>query len=297
MAIYNLGSINIDHVYGVAEFPVAGETVASANYMCNLGGKGANQSIALARAGATTYHIGAIHQSDSWLCDEIAAAGVDVSGLQHSQIPTGHAIVSVNEAGENQILLFAGANQDIDMTSAIAQLDNAADGDWVLLQNETNGATEYVAAAKARGLNVAYSAAPFDAAVANDLLDSCDLLIVNEGEADALLRANNQASSPADLGINHFVITKGGDGATYYGEGRQLNQPAFAIDVMDTTGAGDCFYGFFLAAIMRREPIEQVLLQASAAAAIQVTQKGAASAIPSQQAVLNFIKQQQVRPT
>lgn len=296
MAVYNLGSINIDHVYRVNQFPAAGETMASEQYMRSLGGKGANQSIALARAGAGTHHIGAINAGDTWLSDEIAATNVDMSGLQHSEMATGHAIVSVNDAGENQILLYAGANHDIDMKQAIAMLDNAVDGDWVLLQNETNGAKDYVAAAKARGLNVAYSAAPFDADIAIGLLDSCDLLIVNEGEAAALSHATGNAASPADLGIRHLVITKGGKGATYYGDGQQVDQPAFAVDVVDTTGAGDCFYGFFLAAIMRRDTVEQALLQASAAAAIQVTQQGAANAIPSRQQVLGFIEQQQVRP-
>ena len=178
------------------------------------------------------------------------------------------------------------------MDTAIAHLDTADTADWVLLQNETNGAREFVAAAKAKGMQIAYSAAPFDASIALDLLPDCDLLIVNEGEAAALASASGKTLSAADFGLKHLVVTKGSKGAVYYGDNIQIEQPSFVVTPIDTTGAGDCFYGFFLAAVMQDEGVNQALLQASAAAAIQVTRQGAAAAIPTRQDVLDFIDQQ-----
>ena len=291
MIVYNLGSINIDQVYTVPHFPQAGETLATLSYMRALGGKGANQSIALAQAGAQVTHIGAIHPADNWLITEMQSYGVDCSAVQHSEAATGHAIVAVNTAGENQILLHAGANAAIDIPAAITLLDQASHEDWALLQNETNGAADFVAAAKAKGVKIAYSAAPFDANVALALLPDLDLLVVNEGEAAALAAATNTA--PDQLGVPHLVITKGAEGATYYDGTCVLTQQAFPVEAIDTTGAGDCFYGYFLAALIAHEPIERALQQATAASALQVTKAGAAEAIPSKADVLEFIDKQE----
>lgn len=287
MAIFNLGSINIDFIYTVSHFPAAGETLTTSSFMQALGGKGANQSIALAAAGAKVFHIGAANPADNWLFMEMAGCGVDMSFVQKSGKPTGHAIVSVNDEGENQILLCPGANREIDIEAALAALTNAdPSSDWVLLQNETNGALDYVEAAKAGGLKIAYSAAPFEEDVAMRLLPHCDLLIVNEGEAAALATASGKA--PEELGLAHLVITRGGKGADYIGVAGQFHQPAFPVKPVDATGAGDCFFGYFLAGLARGEKIEVTLSVASAAAAMQVTRAGAANAIPSRADVLAF---------
>ena len=179
MTIFNLGSINIDLIYRVSHFPAPGETLTTRDHERMLGGKGANQSIALARAGGDVRHIGATSAEDEWLRAEMRDAGVDIGGVQDSGLATGHAVVSVSDDGENQILLYPGANHDIDLQAAVAQLDTADEGDWALLQNETNGADEFVAAARARGIKLAYSAAPFDAAITACLLPETDLLFVN----------------------------------------------------------------------------------------------------------------------
>ena len=287
MAIFNLGSINIDLIYKVPHFPTAGETLTTRSFMRALGGKGANQSIALAAAGASVFHIGAANPDDSWLFDEMRASGVDITHVQESDTPTGHAIVSVNDEGENQILLHPGANRAIDIAAANAVLDQGVVGDWVLLQNETNGALEFVEAAKARGLHIAYSAAPFEEAVALALLPHCDLLIVNDGEAAALVKA---IGAPLEnLGLSHLVITKGAHGADYMGQYGTYHQPACTVDAIDTTGAGDCFYGYFLAGLAANEDISAILRDASAAAALQVTRSGAAKAIPLRQDVMAFV--------
>jgi len=287
MTVFNLGSINIDLVYKVSHFPAPGETLTTLDHQRTLGGKGANQSIALARAGTDVRHIGATSPEDQWLRAEMRGSGVDISGIQDSGLATGHAIVSVSVDGENQILLFPGANHDIDMEAAGHRLDTAAAGDWALLQNETNGGAEFVAAARDRGLKIAYSAAPFDAGVTAGLLPHTDLLIVNEGEAEALAAMLGRPATAA--GIPHLVITRGGEGADYAGEAGTFHQPAFEVDVVDTTGAGDCFFGYFLAEIAAGGAVPQALRLASAAAALHVTRQGAGAAIPDRAAVAAFL--------
>ena len=179
-----------------------------------LGGKGANQSIALARAGADIRHIGATRAEDGWLRAEMRRAGVDISGVQDSDLATGHAIVTVSADGENQIMLYPGANHTIDMARASEALAKAGPADWALLQNETNGAGEFVATARERGMKIAYSAAPFDAELTASLLPQTDLLVVNEGEAAAL--SDMLGKPAAEAGI-HLVVTRGGAGADYTG--------------------------------------------------------------------------------
>ena len=287
MTIFNLGSINIDLIYRVTHFPAPGETMTTLEHERMLGGKGANQSIALARAGADIRHIGATSAEDGWLRAEMRAAGVDISGVQDSDLATGHAIVTVSADGENQIMLYPGANHAIDMARAADGLTGAGPGDWALLQNETNGADEFVTAARARGMKIAYSAAPFDADVTAGLLPQTDLLVVNEGEAAAL--SDMLGKPAAEAGIPHLVVTRGGDGADYTGIDGALHSPAFAVTPVDTTGAGDCFFGFLLAAMAGGRPIETALREASAAAAIQVTRRGAAAAIPDRATLDDFL--------
>lgn len=287
MTVFNLGSINIDLVYMVPHFPAPGETLTTLDYQRMLGGKGTNQSIALARAGGTVVHIGATHAEDGWIRGEMHAAGVDISALQTSDTATGHAVVSVSRDGENQILLWPGSNHAIDMGEAIATLDRAKAGDWALLQNETCGADAFVAAARAHGLKIAYSAAPFDAEVTARLLPHTDLLVVNEVEAAALTEMLGRPAATA--GLPHLVITKGRDGADYYGADGTLHQPAFEVSPLDTTGAGDCFFGYLLAGIAEGGDMAASLRLASAAAALQVTHHGAAAAIPTRAAVDEFL--------
>ena len=287
MTVFNLGSINIDLVYTVPHFPAPGETLTTLDHQRTLGGKGANQSIALARAGGDVRHIGATNREDEWLRAEMRGAGVGMSGVQDSSLATGHAIVSVSVDGENQILLFPGANHDIDMDDANATLDQAGDGDWALLQNETNGGAEFVAAARHRGLKLAYSAAPFDAEITAGLLPHTDLLIVNEGEAEALAAMLGRPATEA--GIPHLVITRGGDGADYTSEAGSFHQPAFDVDVVDTTGAGDCFFGYFLAELAVGVAVPQALRLASAAGALHVTRQGAGAVIPDRADVEAFL--------
>ncbi len=287
MAIYNLGSVNIDHVYRVPHLPAPGETLASTSFNSGLGGKGANQSIAIARAGGQVFHIGAVGADGGWLADQMANAGVDTRHLSVIDVPTGHAIINVDDAAENVIVLFTGANRALTEAMVNDALSDAGAGDWLLLQNETNLGVYAAKAARAKGMRVAYAAAPFDAEAVAEMLPVTDLLAVNHIEAAQLSKALGVPA--AELPVALVLITRGADGATLQTGDEEISVEAFKVDPVDTTGAGDTFLGYFLAALDLGQPAKDALTFASAASAIQVTKVGAAVAIPAAAEVEAFL--------
>lgn len=287
MAVYNLGSVNIDHVYRVPHLPEPGETLAATSFNSGLGGKGANQSIAVAKAGGQVFHIGAIGADGGWLADQMADAGVDTRYLSVIDVPTGHAIINVDDAAENVIVLFTGANRALTEEMVNEALSDAGAGDWLLLQNETNLGVYTAKAAKAKGMRVAYAAAPFDPEAAAEMLPVTDLLAVNHIEAAQLSEA--MGVSAVDLPVAQVLITRGADGATLQTGDEEVSVEAFKVNPVDTTGAGDTFLGFFLAALDLGRSAKDTLTFASAASAIQVTKVGAAMAIPTADDVEKFL--------
>ncbi len=284
--IFNFGSINLDLVYRVPHLPAPGETLASQSFERYLGGKGINQSIAAHRAGAEVRHVGCLGPDGDWLRDQIAGFGLTLDDITTVDVPTGHAVIYVDDAAENQIVLFGGSNQAFTQAQIDAVLDSASDGDWVLLQNETNLVPEIAKSARARGLNVAYSAAPFDPEAVRAVLDHVTLLALNEGEAKALTQETGK--TPADLGVPTVLITRGVDGAELHQNGQVLTQASFPVDAVDTTGAGDTFLGAFMARFVEGDAA-RALEFAAAASAIQVTRPGAAAAIPDAAEVEAFL--------
>lgn len=278
MTILCVGSINVDHVYRVAQHPAPGETLADKGYTAGLGGKGANMSLAAAAAGAAVRHVGALGAEGGWCRDRLAAAGINVSGIAEVGEATGHAVIMVDDAGENIIVIHPGANRaltEIQIDAAIAQ---AQPGDWLLLQNETNLVPFAARAARAAGLKVAYAAAPFEPLAAAELVEHADLLAVNEVEAAQL--ASHLGREMSDLPVAEVLVTRGARGAVLHGA-TPLEVAAFPVEPVDTTGAGDTFFGYFLAGLDTGAPADAALRRASAASAIQITRPGAADAIPS----------------
>jgi len=289
MAIFNLGSINIDHVYRVPHLPVAGETLASLSMHSGLGGKGANQSIAIAKAGGAVHHIGVIGFDGEWTRQALTDYGVDTTHVLSQNISTGHAIINVDDAGENAIVLFAGANHEVTEKQLNAALAGAKAGDWLLMQNETNIGHVAALAARANGMKVAYAAAPFDAFVTVEILPFVDFLAVNAIEAKQLADALD--CTPDDIPVPQMVITHGAEGAVFRHGHHKETVTAFPVKPVDTTGAGDTFLGYFLAALDAGWAERDALVQAAAASAIQVTRAGAATAIPTATEVLAFLKE------
>ncbi|MCP5075275.1 MAG: ribokinase [Rhodobacteraceae bacterium] len=289
--IINFGSINTDLVYQVDHMPEAGETLAALTHEKFLGGKGLNQSVAIARAGGELRHVGCIGAGDFWIREQVATAGLDLAHVNEVAEPTGHAIIFVDRNGENEIVICGGANQRLSDDMVSTALDGLDGPDhWVLFQNETN-LTELVAkTAKDLGFKIAYSAAPFSAAHALPLLPLVDLVAVNETEAAELAAA---ADLPfEEIGVPMLLVTKGSKGADLCAEGACVHQPAVPVDPVDTTGAGDTFLGSFLARLDLTGDAVGALHYAAFASALQVTRPGAANAIPTEAEVLAYLEVQ-----
>jgi len=286
--IYNLGSINIDHIYRVPHFPAPGETLLSESYSKGLGGKGANQSIAIARAGGAVVHIGAIGDDALWTRDMLAKAGADISGIAVLESATGHAIINVDKSGENCIVLYDGANVLVSEGQISAGLASAKAGDWFLLQNEVNNGPFAAKLARAKGLKVAYVAAPFDADKVQAMLPYVDLLSVNEGEAAMVCAA--LGVSEDEIPVEKLLITRGGEEISYRDGADRNTQAVFEVDLVDTTGAGDTIMGYFMAQLDGGKSPQEALRIAAAAAALMVTKKGTAEAIPLMEDVAGFIR-------
>lgn len=296
MTIINFGSINIDHVYQVPHFVQPGETLASNSYQKLLGGKGANQSIALAKAGSEVNHVGLINESDFAFKQTLIREGVNCKYVKGSEVASGHAIIQVSDSGENSIVLFAGANHEIDQALVNQALADATAEDWVLLQNETSAIAEVMRSAKDKGMKVAFNPAPMTESVKQLPLELVDLLIVNEVEAEALTGHTDleeiERYCQDNLDGCEVIVTLGSKGAQLLRANENVFASAFKVDAVDTTAAGDTFIGFFLSAYVSGIDAEQCIKQACAASAIAVTRMGAAQSIPSQEEVHAFLAKQ-----
>lgn len=281
MSVYCYGSINIDHFYKVSHFVAPGETLAASAYRVELGGKGANQSVAAARAGANVRHLGAVGADGQQALGQLGAYGVDVAGVQVlDEVATGHAVIMVDPTGENAILLHAGANRALSLETALGAMDALEIGDILLMQNETAHGPEIARAAQGMGAEVIYSAAPFDLEAAQAILPHVNVLVVNAIEAQQLQEATGLDLH--DLPVDAVVVTRGADGASWHARGwPDILVPALAAQVVDTTGAGDCFTGALAAALDRGAGPEEAMRFAAAAASLQVARHGTAGAMPS----------------
>lgn len=278
MAIWNLGSINADYVYSVPHIPAPGETLSSTKRQLFLGGKGANMSVAAARAAAHVNHIGAVGSDGCWAVERLLEYGVDTRNVAEIDTETAHALIIVNQHGENTIVLHPGANFEVPQTTLQTAMAEAQTGDWLVIQNETNLQRTAAELGKRMGLQVAYAAAPFDAERVQAVLPYLDFLILNAVEAEQLHAATGM--SPKDLPVRNVVVTLGADGADWYGTGDKEHFPAYKVDAVDTTGAGDTFTGYVLAGLDRGVPMGQAIRQATKAAALMVTRHGTADVIP-----------------
>ena len=279
MTIWNLGSINADMVYDLPHLPQAGETLAAGGFDRFLGGKGANMSVAAARAGARVAHIGAVGPDGRWARDRLTEYGVDSRHIAQVTTPTGHAIIAVDAGGENLIILYPGANHAVQHQQFQQALGEAVTGDLLVMQNETNAQVEAARLGRDLGLTVCYAAAPFQVDAVQAVLPYLDFLILNAVEAAQLKAATGLA--PSDLPVAHVIVTLGAQGARYYQRSHDpLDFAAHKVDVVDTTGAGDTFTGYVLAALDRGMPMPQAIAQANRAAALMVTRHGTADVIP-----------------
>lgn len=285
MKLLNFGSLNKDYVYDVEHFVQPGETASSKGLFINCGGKGLNQSIAAAKAGAAVFHAGIIGADGAMLEEKLRENGVDVSLLQRAEAPNGHAMIQVDKSGQNCILLYGGTNQMLTKEYIDRTLDVFSGEDvLVLMQNETNLVGYIMGEAHRRGMRTALNAAPMDEKAAAYPLEVLDWLIVNEVEGRQIAGCERDEEilpilreRYPDCGI---LLTLGSRGAQCYRGGEEYRIGCFQVDVVDTTAAGDTFSGYFLQSIYEDGDIPLALLRASAASALAIGRKGASDSVP-----------------
>lgn len=292
MKVINFGSINIDHVYEVEHFVHPGETLRSDSYHLFSGGKGANQSLSLARAGAKVLHAGKIGEEGRWLLEKLQQSGVDTSLIEVVDAPTGHALIQVNPKGENAIIIHAGANETLTENNIESVLAMADQGDCLLVQNEINLVDKIIQKAREKGLLIVFNPAPMNVAVKEYPLDLVDIFIINEVEGEALTQQSEPEAILKQMQRRYpqskTVLTLGTQGLIYEDEREGVSLPALKVDAVDTTGAGDTFIGYFLAELISGKEIAECLKIGIRASALCVTRKGAGDSIPWRKEVEGF---------
>ncbi len=289
MKILNFGSLNIDLFYRVERFAAAGETIDSMTYEKNIGGKGLNQSVALARAGGQVYHAGNVGHDGDFLVDFLHSTGVNTDLIRRVDTPSGNAVIQIDKAGQNCILLYGGANRCVTNEQIDEVLSHFEAGDIVILQNEINKMREIITKSHEKGMTVVLNPSPF--AGCTDLpLNLVDYFIVNEHEAAQLAEQEQQEAIISALLQKYpsakFVMTLGGNGSLYFDADSHHFQGTYPAEIVDTTGAGDTFTGFFFASIAKGETVPHAMELAAKAASVTITRQGAAPSIPTLKQIL-----------
>lgn len=289
------GSLNRDHTYRLHHFLRPGETNHALSYDVLAGGKGLNQALSLARAGAETFMGGCIGEDGLSLQTFLQNNGVDTQYLKKVEAPTGHAIIQVEDSGENCILVYPGANYALTEEQIEETLGQFAAGDLLLVQNETNLVGMLLQKAKEHGMITALNPSPISETLREEIpLAMVDWLILNRAELSALAGAEDLQEAVKHMQEAYprcrLVVTLGAEGAVYCDGNGTIRQPAYAVQTVDTTGAGDTFTGYFLETYYRTLDPKEALRRAAAAAALAVTRPGAAASIPAAEEVSSFLK-------
>ncbi len=305
MKILNFGSLNIDYVYRVAHILQPGETLKAGEMEVFPGGKGLNQSIAAARAGAEVYHAGMVGAEDGgFLLDVCRENHVNTDYIRTAEGKSGHTIIQVDDNAQNSILLYGGGNRKITEDFIREVLAGFGKGDILVLQNEINLLDVVIDMAYEKGMKIVLNPSPFD-----EGLDGCDLskvsvFLVNEIEAGLLAGGNGEDREGSGKGCENgedganlvdkilkkypeaqAVVTMGAQGA-FYGQGSFRHfQRSFPVKAVDTTAAGDTFTGYFVYGMTKGEAIEVIMERAAMAAAVAVSRKGAVPSIPKREEI------------
>ena len=294
MKALTIGSMNIDHVYSVDHIVQPGETLTTGGMNVFLGGKGINQSMALAKAGAEVYHSGLIGEDGKMFLDACAEYGVNSDYIRTIEEKTGHTIIQVDKNAQNCILLYGGANQCLTEEFVDEVLSHFEKDDILLLQNEVNLLPYIIDKAYEKGMQIALNPSPFDSKLLECDLKKIGIFLLNEIEGeqvtgekdpDAILNKLQELYPEARI-----VLTLGKDGAVYAYKNERYAQPIFPVKAVDTTAAGDTFTGYFLAGLMDGMEIPEVLKMCSKASSIAVTRPGAVQSIPYRAEVMEALK-------
>ena len=284
MKILNFGSCNIDYVYRLHHIAAPGETQKSDDLQTFAGGKGLNQSVAIAKAGGRVCHAGCIGTDGDMLLHTLQENAVDTALLQRMPQKNGHAMIQVSETGENAIIVYPGTNAMIREDYVDAVLSHFSKGDILVLQNEINCLSYIRSCAHQRGMTVILNPSPIQDALRSLDFHKISYMVLNEIEAVALFGGDDAQSSAAIAAEQYpnlrIVLTLGENGSVYREGSVVWHQNAFRVKAVDTTAAGDTFMGYFVAGLAKGQPIPEILRLASAAAAMAVSKEGAAPSIP-----------------
>lgn len=303
MKALNYGSLNIDFVYNVEHFVRSGETISSQNMAIFAGGKGLNQSVALAKSGIDTWHAGCIGEDGEFLADILQKSGAHTELISRLPGRNGHAIIQKQPNGQNCILLYGGSNQQNTRVQIDEVMSHFEKGDYLILQNEINEISYIMERAHEKGMIIVLNPSPMDEKIRTYPLEYVDYFLLNEIEAKDLtgfdqnladtdqhrVQEMDEVSSAWDALLeevcSHFpnskvVLTLGEYGSIYKDEKQKIHQPIMKVPVVDTTAAGDTFTGFFIGSIAKGLSPENAMKIAAKASGIAVSRQGAAPSIP-----------------
>lgn len=282
------GSLNIDYTYKVDHFVQKGETISSQGLQVFSGGKGLNQSTALAKAGVEIYHAGAVGRDGEFLLEQLRDVGVHTENVAVlTEVRSGNAIIQNDAEGDNCIILYGGANQAVTREQADVVIGKFSAGDYIILQNEISELAYIMETAHKKGMRIVLNPSPMNDKILVLPLEKVELLILNEVEAGQILGTDE---TDGDVLMEKllkrfpemkFVLTLGSQGSIYGDKRQKIKQSAYRVKAVDTTAAGDTFTGFFIGSLVRGLSVEQAMDIASRASAIAVTRSGAAPSIPT----------------
>ena len=293
MSVLSIGSMNLDYVYQVPHLARPGESLMATAMETKAGGKGLNQTLALARAGATVRHAGCIGSEGAVLRDLLAENGVDVSLVETVEAPQGSAFIQVDQTtAQNSIVVFGGSNRALTPERVEELLESAQPKERVVLQNEVSSMREILAGCAEHGLPVILNPAPYSDDIATMDLSPVEWLIVNEVEVEQLTGTGDPDEAWQVVQLRwpntSLIVTLGEQGSICFHQNERIVQEAYKVKAVDTTAAGDTFIGYFVAGLEESLPLAQCLRQASVASAIAVTRPGAAPSIPWKRELLDF---------
>lgn len=285
------GSLNIDWVYNVDHFVMPGETQSALEVGRFCGGKGLNQSVALAKAGATVYHAGGMGADGEFLKERLEENNVNTDYIKLFDVPTGNAFIQVDKSGQNCIVLFGGANQEITPEYGREVISNFEKGDILVLQNEISSLNEIVDAAYEQGMQIVLNPSPMNEKITALDLNKITYFMMNEIEGEAIT-GKNDPDEILDVMMERYpeskvILTLGDKGSCYADKDNRFTQSCYEVKAVDTTCAGDTFSGYFIASLAKGVNIQTAMDTAAKASAMAVARKGAADSIPLPEEVEN----------
>ena len=292
MKILVFGSLNIDHDYHVDHICQPKETMTVTDYETAAGGKGLNQSIAIAKTGSEVWLAGVMGTGSEMLQQVLDEYHVNTSLLDHQDLPNGHAIIQIDKTGQNSIFVYPGSNYAITREYADEVLSHFSAGDYLVLQNEISLQDYIIEQGHSRGLTILMNPSPCDDSLKAQPLELVDYFFINEVEGELLTGYSDPEKILEGMleryPASHIILTLGENGSCYGDHSQTVWQQAVKAKAIDTVGAGDTFMGYFIYGLSQNTAIADCLLLAARASSITVSRKGAAASIPTIEEVMKL---------